>query len=192
IQSGSSIEAYQSSSVAYGETCVSEMRKCDNGKLFGSYTNGSCKVTEGESCSLEGTTIKSGKTITAYKDATVMLGSGTSCSSETRQCDNGTLSGSYANKSCDVIYYNTNLLGDDGNLKCVSASDYLNKSTNPDCTCRTERLQSSNICTFNSWAHAGNNYYECHYTCTLPPQKATSIQIANCTLSSDGIINCTP
>ncbi|MBI3634238.1 MAG: hypothetical protein HY228_01310, partial [Candidatus Yonathbacteria bacterium] len=33
IQSGSSIEAYQSSSVAYGETCVSEMRKCDNGKL---------------------------------------------------------------------------------------------------------------------------------------------------------------
>lgn len=91
IPSGSSIEAYLTSSVAYGGTCVSETRNCLNGKLSGSYPNGSCKPVEARDCSLDGTTIKSGESITAYKTPEVK---DTACISETRTCTNGTLSGS--------------------------------------------------------------------------------------------------
>jgi len=44
ITSGSSVTAYQSSSVANGNSCVSEVRSCTNGNLSGSYTFSVCTV----------------------------------------------------------------------------------------------------------------------------------------------------
>ncbi|KKW08636.1 MAG: pectin methylesterase ce8, nonfunctional [Candidatus Kaiserbacteria bacterium GW2011_GWA2_49_19] len=44
IPSGSSVTAYQNSSVACGGSCVSETRTCNNGTLSGSYQNASCAV----------------------------------------------------------------------------------------------------------------------------------------------------
>ena len=44
IASGSSVTAYQSSSVSSG-SCVSQSRMCTNGTLSGSYTYGSCTVS---------------------------------------------------------------------------------------------------------------------------------------------------
>ena len=44
ITSGSSVTAYQSSSVTSPATCASETRTCSNGALSGSYTNQSCTV----------------------------------------------------------------------------------------------------------------------------------------------------
>lgn len=41
---GASVLAYLSSSVAYGSTCKSESRVCDNGALSGTYTYASCTV----------------------------------------------------------------------------------------------------------------------------------------------------
>lgn len=44
IASGSSVTAYQSASVPYGSTCVSQTRTCSNGVLSGSYAYASCSV----------------------------------------------------------------------------------------------------------------------------------------------------
>lgn len=48
VNSGSSITAYQSASVAQGQQCVSESRTCTNGALSGSYGNATCAVTTPE------------------------------------------------------------------------------------------------------------------------------------------------
>ena len=52
IDHGQSVTAYQSSSVACGEGCVSELRSCSYGNLTGSYTNQSCTEIC-QSCSTE-------------------------------------------------------------------------------------------------------------------------------------------
>ena len=44
VNHGSSVTAYQSSSVACGSSCVSETRTCNNGVLDGSYTSSSCNI----------------------------------------------------------------------------------------------------------------------------------------------------
>lgn len=44
VTSGSSVTAYQTSSVPYGNSCTSETRTCTNGTLSGSYTYPSCTV----------------------------------------------------------------------------------------------------------------------------------------------------
>ena len=49
IASGSSVTAYQASSVAAGQTCAAQTRTCQNGSLSGSYTNASCTVQSGSS-----------------------------------------------------------------------------------------------------------------------------------------------
>ena len=107
VASGSSIAAYQSSSVAYGSQCIFEQRSCTNGTLSGSYTNPSCSIasntttnTTAASCSFNSQTIANGSSVTAYQSSSVAYGS--SCQFETRTCTNGTLSGSYANASCSV------------------------------------------------------------------------------------------
>jgi len=45
IQSGTSVTAYQSSTVTTGNSCISQTRTCTNGSLSGSYTHASCSVT---------------------------------------------------------------------------------------------------------------------------------------------------
>ena len=45
VADGSSITAYQSSSVPAGVQCVSQQRTCTNGVLSGLYTNSSCSVS---------------------------------------------------------------------------------------------------------------------------------------------------
>jgi peptidoglycan hydrolase-like protein with peptidoglycan-binding domain len=44
ITTGSSVTAYQSSSVPAGQTCVQETRTCSNGTLIGTYTNAACSI----------------------------------------------------------------------------------------------------------------------------------------------------
>ena len=50
ISSGQSVTAYQASSVACGNSCVSETRTCNNGTLSGGYLNLSCSVTGCAGC----------------------------------------------------------------------------------------------------------------------------------------------
>ena len=104
VTHGSSLTAYQASTVAYGSSCVSQTRTCSDGTLSGSYTYASCTVDSPANCSLNGTTVNHGATVTAYSTETAPSGQFCSSLSESRACSNGTLSGSssytYASCSC--------------------------------------------------------------------------------------------
>lgn len=100
IAHGTSINAYESSSVAFGSSCTSQSRTCSNGTLSGSYTNSTCSVAGAQNCSFNGETVNDGHSVTAYQAASVAYGS--SCTSESRNCSNGSLSGSYSFGSCSV------------------------------------------------------------------------------------------
>ncbi|MBC7753323.1 MAG: hypothetical protein H7Z71_03730 [Moraxellaceae bacterium] len=96
IASGSVVTIYQSSSVAFGNTCVSQARSCLNGVLSGSYLSESCSVQPAANCSFNGQAVVSGTSVIAYSAA---VGSPT-CLSQQRTCSNGQLSGSYTNLTC--------------------------------------------------------------------------------------------
>ncbi|MDP2651687.1 MAG: CARDB domain-containing protein, partial [bacterium] len=105
INDGSSVTAYQTSSVTPPATCssVSQTRTCNNGTLSGSYTNQSC--ANNNSCSLPwGGTISSGSSVTAYQTSSVDSPATCSSVSQTRTCSGGTLSGSYTNQNCSVNF----------------------------------------------------------------------------------------
>lgn len=95
------VTAFQSASVPFGESCVSENRSCNNGTLSGSYVHQSCSVGGAANCTAPwGTTVAHGSSVNAYQASSVSCGN--SCVSELRSCNNGTLSGSYASQSCSV------------------------------------------------------------------------------------------
>ncbi|MFZ1075611.1 MAG: hypothetical protein WAN50_04530 [Minisyncoccia bacterium] len=103
LANGSSVTAYQASSVNSGDTCNSQTRTCTNGTLSGSYTNQSCTVVY-PSCTLPwGGTLANGSSVTAYQSPTAISPITCSSISETRTCTNGTLSGSYTNQNCSQV-----------------------------------------------------------------------------------------
>lgn len=100
IAHGSSINAFQNSTVPYGTYCSAERRTCDNGVLSGSYSYSTCSVAAPASCLFNGQTIAHGASVQAFPNSTVAYNQ--SCQAETRTCDNGILSGSAAYASCSV------------------------------------------------------------------------------------------
>lgn len=100
IASGSSVTAYSTSTVPFGQTCISQSRVCTNGVLSGSYNFVACAPEVPAACLFNNQTIPSGSFTTAYQSSTVPFGQ--SCVPETRTCSNGNLSGSYTFASCDV------------------------------------------------------------------------------------------
>lgn len=104
VPNGQSVTAYQSSSVPFGQQCVSQQRSCSNGTLSGSYTNPSCSVTAAQSCTLNGSTVAHGAAQTFYSSQSVVSGSLCSSVAQSRICTNGTLSGntSYQYSFCSV------------------------------------------------------------------------------------------
>lgn len=98
---GASVTGYQTATVPFGSTCNSQSRTCNNGTLSGSYAYASCSVGPATSCTTPwGATVAHGNNVTAYQTSSVAYGS--TCTSQSRTCNNGTLSGSYANKTCTV------------------------------------------------------------------------------------------
>lgn len=95
-----SVAAYPSSSVAFGQTCQSTQRTCNNGVLSGSGDFSSCTVSAVSSCAFNNQTIAHGQSVTAYQNASVDFGQ--TCQSQTRTCTNGSLSGNYLHASCFV------------------------------------------------------------------------------------------
>lgn len=101
LNDGSSVAAYQSNSVSCGGTCASQTRTCSGNILSGSYAYSTCSVAACASCSLPwGGTLAHGSSVTAYQSSSVACSS--SCVSQTRTCNNGTLSGTYTNRTCTV------------------------------------------------------------------------------------------
>lgn len=100
IAHGQIVEAFQTASVAYGETCVSQSRTCSNGVLSGDYENGACVVAAPASCVFDNKTVLHGESVIAYNE--MHVGYGQSCVSEIRTCKNGVLTGSLTASSCSV------------------------------------------------------------------------------------------
>lgn len=107
IASGSSVVAYQNSSVLCNLTCQGETRICTNGILSGTYEEQSCSVDACIDCvSPWGTTVVDGGVVIAYENPSVPCGS--NCNSQNRLCVGGTLLGSYQNKECVVEICSSN------------------------------------------------------------------------------------
>lgn len=60
-------------------------------------------------------------------------------------------------------------------ISCVSGSCPSGQGGNSACTCQTNRFQTLNTCTYNSYASGGNNYFDCVYTATLSTVGSPSI-----------------
>jgi hypothetical protein len=107
VQNGSSVTAYQSDSVPYGNSCLSQTRTCTNGTLSGTYAYASCAVSH-QSCTLDGVTVEHGASDTFYSSQTAPIGQLCSTVSQSRTCTDGTFSGSasyrYASCTCAPIY----------------------------------------------------------------------------------------
>ncbi len=100
ILDGQHVEASKSSSVAFGEACVSESRVCKNGVLSGTFQFSSCAVAVPAMCLFNGLSMANGQSVKAFSAATVPYGQ--VCSEQIRTCTNGNLSGQYAESSCVV------------------------------------------------------------------------------------------
>ncbi len=97
---GETTKAYLSSTEAFGKSCVSEIRTCDNGSLSGSNKFASCEVDKPAQCLFNGITIADGQSVKAFQTSSVPYGS--SCDSQSRLCSNGILSGTSSFASCEV------------------------------------------------------------------------------------------
>lgn len=100
IAHGQSINAYQQSSVPFGQSCVQQTRTCNDGILSGSYAFTSCSPGVAAGCLFNGSILAHGASVTAFATSTVDFG--LSCQSQIRTCSNGTLSGSYTFAGCAV------------------------------------------------------------------------------------------
>jgi hypothetical protein len=98
---GSSATAYQTSTVPYGQTCVSQSRTCNNGVLDGTYPKATCSPLPPSPCTFNGTTVAHASSVTAFETATVPYGQ--TCASQSRTCNNGTLSGTNQYSACSVL-----------------------------------------------------------------------------------------
>ena len=101
IPDGSSVSAFSTESVDFGERCVSEVRSCTDGSLSGSYSFRDCGPREPESCTFAGSIVQHGNEVRAYETATVPFGQ--ECASEIRSCSNGSLSGSNEFRTCAPV-----------------------------------------------------------------------------------------
>jgi peptidoglycan hydrolase-like protein with peptidoglycan-binding domain len=111
ILSGTSVTAYQSASVAAGQSCQSEMRTCTNGTLSGTNTYATCSVTStsslntagttGSTCAWNGQIIANGSTVTSYLGSSALPNIG--CKDTTRRCVNGILTGAGRFAACTIV-----------------------------------------------------------------------------------------
>lgn len=97
---GQTVVAYLTSTVPYGQTCAEEIRTCTDGSFTGSYNFPTCNLGAASACLFNGQVVNNGDTVTSFQNSTVPFGS--TCVSENRQCNDGTLTGSYNFGSCTV------------------------------------------------------------------------------------------
>jgi len=166
IPHGSTVSAYQSSSVGFGDTCSSQTRSCNNGSLSGTYSYSTCTVNSANSCYFNGQTVDHGNSVTAYFDSTVPYGS--TCSSQQRTCDDGSLSGYYSYSSCqqeapDTCSFNGQTIQHGGTVTAYQSSSVAYGST---CTSQTRSCddgylygsyQYSSCSVESSSAYSGNS-----------------------------------
>ncbi len=152
VIAGTSVTAYQTSSVAYGSSCVSQTRSCTNGSLTGSYTYASCQPSAPSACTFNGSAVAHGAAVTAYQAASVAAGN--SCVSQSRTCTNGSLSGSYAYAACTVAAPTTCTLGGQTIANGSSVLSFQNTVVGSDNSC----VPQTRTC--NSGTLSGNSAFQ--------------------------------
>ncbi len=175
IAHGGKVTAYASSSVAYGGTCASQERVCNNGALSGIYAFASCSVGAAKSCLFNGQTVSHGQSVVAYAQPSVAYGQ--ACASQTRACNNGVLSGSYTNSSCVIaskpqgpvctVVANPSVLRpfvQSGN-KCVTSNYSFTFSCDKDITKKPNgfRVQINSMYKDGTTRYYGSSYYSQDY-----------------------------
>ncbi|NUN05690.1 MAG: hypothetical protein HUU57_08005 [Bdellovibrio sp.] len=180
IAHGGRVTAYASSSVAFGSNCVAQDRVCNNGALSGSYAFGTCSVGAAKSCLFNGQTVAHGQSVVAYQQSSVPFGQ--SCVSQARVCNNGVLSGSYANNACSVapqkpqgptcsVAINPSVLRPFvrvGN-RCVTSNYAITFNCNADITKQPNgiRIQTFKYYKDGSSNYRGSSYYsQAYYSAT--------------------------
>ena len=137
ILSGAAVTTYQSANVAFGQSCVSQSRMCNDGILSGSYSSESCVVDPAIYCKFNGQTVLHGASVVAYSSST----SSTTCVSETRTCDNGALSGSFTQASCSVVLPKSCILNGKTIASGASVSLFTTSSVPYGQVCQSEQRQ---------------------------------------------------
>jgi hypothetical protein len=142
--------AYQNSTVPEGESCVSEVRQCVDGVLYGSFAYASCTVSQNASCLFSGQTVAHGGSVTAYTSSSVPFGQSCSSMAEVRTCNNGILSGSAAYSSCEAntpraCLFNGETLSHGESVKAfqASTSQFGGSCTSETRTCNDGTLSGS-------------------------------------------------
>ncbi|MBC7742265.1 MAG: hypothetical protein H7061_08710 [Bdellovibrionaceae bacterium] len=126
VAHGTSIKAFEQSTVAFGLACASQDRYCNDGQLNGNYTFGSCNFGAAAACQFNGQTIAHGASVNGYQASS----GSPNCQKEIKVCTNGNLSGSYNFSSCTTTNFNWNVKsfvfspcgGPDG-ISCTAANE---------------------------------------------------------------------
>ena len=142
ISHGQSLTAYLNSNVAFGGSCQSETRICENGSLSGSSQYASCEVAAPASCLFNGQTVAHGLSAMAFATSTV--GFGESCQQESRTCTNGALSGSSQYASCEVAAPASCLFNGQTIAHGQNVMGYLAPSVDASSTCKQETRTCEN------------------------------------------------
>ncbi len=178
IAHGTSVTAYLASSVAYGATCSSQTRTCNNGVLSGTYGFASCSAGNPASCTFNGQTVPHGNSIIAFLASSVPAG--TSCQSQSRVCNNGTLSGTYTFASCAPSNNQSCTLNGQTIPHGTSVTTYLNSSVPAGSTCQSQ------VRTCNNGSLSGSYT---NFTCTVQSAASCSVMTDKTTYSSNEVIN---
>jgi hypothetical protein len=152
IPHGQSVDAFLNSSAAYGSSCASEKRTCNNGVLSGSYNYGSCSVGAAASCLFNGQTVAHGSVVRAFQASTV--GYGQSCLTEDRLCSNGVLSGSYSFASCSAGSASSCLFDNQNVAHGQSVTAYASSSVPFGSACTAQTRTCNNGTMSGSYAYS--------------------------------------
>lgn len=170
IAHGYSRTFYSKSQATYNtETCgqFALTRTCNNGVLSGSsaYTYAGCVQGTAASCTLGGTTVSHGSSHTFYSKEYGAGTSGCSGASLSRECNNGTLSGSstYSYASCTTIAEGACRI--DGITLANGESKTLYSATTPASGQACSAISQTRTCT--NEVLSGSSTYK-YATCTDP------------------------
>jgi hypothetical protein len=197
VAHGETVTGFQTSTVAFGLSCIQEDRTCNDGALGGSYDFASCNVDAPASCLFNGQTLAHGENVLGFQTSTVAFGS--TCNQEDRTCGNGTLSGSYAYASCNVddpasCLFNGQTVAHGQNVVGFQAETVAYNATcsQEDRTCNNGTLSGSfafnscavtpeQNCTFNSQPVPGGSSVVAYSTATVAYNATCLSQTRTCT-----------
>ncbi|MFA6383550.1 MAG: hypothetical protein WCX17_03945, partial [Parcubacteria group bacterium] len=171
LANGSSVTAYQASSVPCGSTCTSQTRTCNNGTLSGTYTNQACSVSGCLSCTRPcgGSVVSGNWGALCYQASSVPCGS--SCSSSQGYCNNGLWTTPYAAgstaASCSVAACPTCTLPWGGTIANGSGvTAYQSSSVACGSSCTSQTRTCNNGVLSGTYTNQACSVAAC--SCTLP------------------------